>query len=108
MWPDLGEIEGIEAIGCSIPKRHDLHFQPPDWVILLQNGFAQVSTMVVGIFRCHRPGLSISKVLDALLGLEVIFDPEFFACGIDPHERMATITVHMTQGARRATVRHEE
>ena len=38
----------------------------------------------------------------------MIFDPELFPTGIDPHEGMAAIAVYMAIGTRRTPVRHQE
>src|SRR3546814_10150771 len=42
----------------------------------------------------------------ALLGVEVIFYPEFLASGVHPHIRMRTVAVHVAPGTRQAALAH--
>jgi hypothetical protein len=62
--------------------------------------------MVVVFLGAYGPGLRVGKVLDALLGLEVVLDPELLARSILPHIRAAAVAVHVAIGARRAPVAH--
>src|SRR4030042_4611629 len=36
--PDLGDVEGIEAVALCFLGCHDLYFQPPGWVVTSLNG----------------------------------------------------------------------
>src|SRR3990170_1661962 len=36
--PDLGDVEGIEAVVLCFLGCHDLYFQPPGWVVTSLNG----------------------------------------------------------------------
>ena len=47
------------------------------------------------------------KFCDALLGLEVVLDPELLAGGVLPHIRAAGVGVHVAPGARRAAIAHQ-
>src|SRR3546814_10929184 len=47
-----------------------------------------------------------SSDLHALLGVEVIFYPEFLASGVHPHIRMRTVAVHVAPGTRQAALAH--
>ncbi len=105
--PDFRKIKGIEAILLRIFEWHDLHLQPPRGIIPLLDGLTQIAAMVVRVFRRHNLGLGIAKVLDPLLRLEVIFDPDPFAPGIDPHKGVAAIAVHMAVALGRPPVGHQ-
>src|SRR5689334_3917611 len=86
MRPGLGQVKGIETILLCVRKGHNLHLKPPDREVIALDCFAQVATMVIRIFRRHRLGFSIGEVLDTLLRLEVILDPEFLASRVNPHK----------------------
>ena len=68
----------------------------------------QVAQVVVGVLRGHRLRLGVGEVLDALVGLEVVLDPELLAAGVDPHEGVAAVAVHVPPGPGYAPVGHEE
>src|SRR5579875_1107253 len=108
LWPDLGEIKRIEAILSRLSKGHDLHLQSPDGIVLPGNRLAQVAAVIVRVLCRHRSGFTVGKVLDTLLGLEVVLDPVFLSGLVVPQERMAAIAVHMAIGTRRAPVSHQE
>ena len=108
MRPDLCKVKGIEAVIRRIVERHDLHLQPPDRIILLIDGLSQVAAVVVRVFCRHGHGLGIGEVLDTLLRFEVVLDPEPLTFGINPHEGVTAIAIHMAIGTRRTPVRHQE
>ncbi len=55
----------------------------------------QILVMVIGVGGADRGGLGVGEVLDPLVGLEVIFDPEGFAPGVDPLEGVRAEAVHV-------------
>ena len=63
--------------------------------------------MVVGVDRGHLVGLVLGEALDALVGLEVVLDPEPLAVGVDPHVGVAGVPVHVPPRARDAAVAHQ-
>jgi len=106
--PDLGQVERVEPVVGRVLKRHDLHLEAPDRVIFLLDGLPQVAPVVVGVLAAHGPGLGVGEVGDALLGLEVVLDPDLLARGILPQVRAAAVAVHVAVGARRAPVAHQD
>ena len=69
---------------------------------------AQVAAVEVRVLGGHRLRLGVGEVLDALLGLEVVLDPEALAAGVDPQEGVAAVAVHVAPGLGRAAVAHQE
>src|SRR6056297_1279544 len=107
MGPDFGQVKGIESIVLGILKGHDLYLEGPARVIAPLDGLREVSAMVVGIITSHPIGFFIDHKIDALIGLEVILDPELFALGIDPHVGMAGVAVHVSIALGHAAVTHQ-
>jgi len=93
--PDLGQIKRIEPVGLGLFKRHNLHLESPTGIILPFNSLKQITAVVVGIPAGDPVGLLLSEILDALVGLEVVFYPETLSFGIDPHVGMACVAVHV-------------
>jgi len=62
---------------------------------------------VVGIAALEGVRFGGGQVLNALLGLEVVFHPVIVPVGVVPQEGVAGIAVHVAVGARRAPVREE-
>ena len=108
MRPDLGQVEGVEAVGGRVLERHDLHLQAPDRVVLAGDRRVEVAPVVVGVLGLHGLGLGVGEVLDALLGLEVVLDPDLLARGVLPQVGAAAVAVHVAVGARRAPVAHQD
>ena len=108
MRPDLGQVEGVEPVVGRVLEGHDLHLQMPDRVVLAGDRSVEVTPMVVEVLAAHGPGFGVGEVLDALLGLEVVLDPELLAGCILPHVRAAAVAVHVAPSARRAAVAHQD
>ncbi len=106
--PDLGQVEGIEAVVRRVLERHDLHLHRPARRIAPRDRVEQVAHVVVGILGGHRLRFGVGEVGDALVGLEVILHPELLARGVDPHERVAGVAVHIAPATRHAAVAHPE
>ena len=64
--------------------------------------------MVVGILGGHRLRLGVGEILDPLVRLEVVLDPELLAGGVDPHEGVTAVAVHVPPGPGCSPVGHEE
>jgi hypothetical protein len=47
MRPDLGQVEGVEAVRLGIGIRHDLYRQRPAWIVAAGNRFEQIAPMIV-------------------------------------------------------------
>ena len=108
MRPDLGQVERIEAIRRRVLERHDLHFQLPCRVLSALDAVEQVAAVEIRIGAGHGLRFSGGEVLNALLGLEVVLDPDALALGVDPHVGVAAVAVHVPPGAWRTAVGHQD
>ncbi len=107
MRPHLGQIERVESIGLGILERHDLHLQRPRRVVTALDRLKQVAGVVIGVHRNQRVGLGLGQVLDALVGDEVVAHPELLPGGVDPHEGMSAVEVHVPPAAWDAAIAHQ-
>jgi hypothetical protein len=105
--PDFGHVEWVESVVSGVLEGHDLHLEPPHRVLAMLDGVPQIGPVEVGILGRRRLGLGIGEVLDALLRLEVVLDPEPLTSGVDPHEGVGAVAVHVAKRAGCAPVRHE-
>src|SRR5487761_2465652 len=64
--------------------------------------------MKIGVLGGHRPRLGVREVLDTLIGLEVVLDPETLAPSVNPHEGVRAVTIHVPKGSRCTSIRHED
>ena len=55
----------------------------------------------------HGRRLGIAEERHALVGVEVVLDPELLALGVDPHIGVRAIAVHVPPGARQAALAHQ-
>jgi hypothetical protein len=106
--PDLGQIKGIEAVVLGLFKWHDLNFQRPAGVFPPLDRLAQIAAVVVGVFPGDPIGLFLGEKLDALVGLEVVLDPEPFAFGVNPHVRVARVAVHVPIALGDPSITHQD
>ena len=63
--------------------------------------------MVVGVEPGHLVGLVLGEVLDALVDLEVVLDPEGLAGGVDPPVGVGRVAVQVAVGLGDAAVAHQ-
>jgi len=89
MGPYLRQIKRVEPVGFGLLEGHDLHFQRPTGIVSLLDGLEQVAAVVVGVLAGDPIRLLLGEILDALIRLEVIFDPEALTFGVDPHKGVA-------------------
>jgi hypothetical protein len=107
MWPDLGDVEGIEPVISRVLERHDLYLEEPRRMIPTGDRRTEIAPVKVEVFAPHRLGLGVGHVLDSLFGPKAVLDPHSLACVVHPHVGTAAISVHMAIGARRTPVAHE-
>lgn len=74
--PYFGDVERIEPVVDGVLVRHDLHFEAPGRKVLAGDRVMQVAPVAVEVHRAHGLRLGVAEVLNALLGLEVVLDPE--------------------------------
>ena len=107
LGPDLGQVEGVEAVVFCLIHRHDLHVDVPLREVAALDGVPQVLAVIVGVDSGHLGGLGVGEVLDALLADEVVLDPEGLAGGVDPLEGVGAVAVHVAVGLRGAAAAHQ-
>ena len=107
MRPHLRQIEGVNTVGLRLLVGHNLHIERPGGVVATLDSLAQVAAVEVSILARHFVGLSLGEELVALLGLEVVLDPEALAFGVNPLVGVRAEAVHVAQGAGQAAVAHQ-
>ena len=107
MRPHFGQIERVIAVGFRLGERHDLHIERPARKIAFLDREVEIARMVVDIFPGKGIGLFLRQELDALVGVKMIFHPEFLALGVHPHIGVAGVAVHMAPGFRDAAIAHQ-
>ena len=105
--PDLGEVERIEAVLLRLVDRHDLDLERPARELAVLDRLVQILAVIVGITACQRVGLCLREELDALVGLEVVLDPEALTVGIDPLVGVRAESVHVPPRLRNAAIAHQ-
>ncbi|CAH0326074.1 hypothetical protein SRABI128_05160 [Microbacterium sp. Bi128] len=105
--PHLGEVEGVEAVRLGVLVRHDLDVEVPGGEVAGGNVFLEVADVEVAVGAGKGLGLVAGHGLDALVGLEVVLDPEPLALGVDPLVGVRAVALHFTPGGRQAAVTHE-
>ncbi len=79
MVPNLGDIERIVRKFFRLFFAHHLNVELPLREVTAGNGVVEVAAMVVAVRSSNLLGFLIAKAFDALLGLEVEFDPNPFS-----------------------------
>src|SRR6195256_1473423 len=108
LWPDLGQVEGIEGESLCLSVRHHLDEQGPAWKIAGLDIFEQIALMSFAILAHAGLGFRVRQVLDALLGTEVELDPDALVCGIEEAVCVAAKTVHVAEAVRNAALAHHD
>jgi hypothetical protein len=108
--PGLREVEGVEPVGLRLFVGHDLDGEGPRRVVAAFDGVEQVPAVHVRVLAGHPTGLLVAHVLHALVGVEVVLNPELLTLGVDPHVGVRGVAVHVPpclgQTARPHQVRH--
>ena len=94
-WPDLGNIEWIEAQKVSIRllRLHHLYFGSPLNFFASLNSIPQVAFRVVRILSRHSNRLVRSELLLPMLSYKMIFDVDKLSILVHPLKGMAPVTV---------------
>lgn len=108
MRPDLRHIVDIKAVSISVGNGHNLDKPVPGGGASIEERFMQVASGKVLVLHTLLGGLSISEVLDALSGLEVVLNQECLPFGIDPLIGVRAVAVQVTVPIRGASVREED
>ena len=105
--PDLGEIEGIEAVIRSVFLRHDLNAQRPAGELAVFDGIVEILEQERRLLATDFRRLFGGEALDALVRLEVEFHPIPLAFGVDQHEGVGAESVHAAIRGRDAAIPEE-
>ena len=82
--PHLGQVERVEPVRLGVLERHDLHLQRPAREVPILDAVVQIALVVVSVGPCEFVRLFLGEEVDALVGLEVVLNPEPLALGVDP------------------------
>ncbi|CAM5694861.1 hypothetical protein STENM36S_06811 [Streptomyces tendae] len=102
--PHLGQVERVEAVRRRLGHGHDLHADGPGREVAALDGLTQVALVRVGVLTGELVGLGLGEVLDALVGLEVVLDPEGLARLVVPLVGVRAEAVHVAVRRRDAAV----
>ena len=105
--PDLGQIEGVEAIGLGVRVRHDLDLQRPRGALAALDRLVHVDVVVARVLAAELGRLRVGQAADALIGLEVELDPRALAGRVDPLEGVRAEAVHVAQAGRDPAITEE-
>src|SRR3990172_3330196 len=98
MRPDLGNVKGVESVFLSLFRCHNLNLQPPGGMLASLDCIKEITSGMVRVCAFHPVSFFTGKILDALLGLEVILHPEVIALIVVPHEGVAAVSIHVPVG----------
>ena len=104
--PDFGEVEGVVGHALRLFFGHHLDEHRPAGEIAPLDALKQVTLVALAVFGDDRLGLLIGQVLDALLGMQVEFDPDAFVFRVDHAERVTAKAVHVAIGEGDPAVAH--
>lgn len=107
MRPNLGDIEGIEAILLGIFRFHDLDINGPRRIFTTLNSIEKISSSVIRIFTSKTLSFRSLQVLDTLISLEVPLDVFEVAIGINKLKSVRRVTIQVTVAIRSTTVGEE-
>jgi hypothetical protein len=105
--PNFSDIKYIKSIAFCVLFRHYLYFPCPWWEVSLDYSVKQVSGWEIFILDCHLIKLLCSKILNSLIGFEMIFDVVDFTFRVDPLECMRTIAIHKSISVRSTPIRKQ-
>jgi hypothetical protein len=93
--PDLGDVEGVEAefVWVCFFGLHDLDFGGPFDFLAGFDGFPELLLGVVGVLAGDADGFGLGELFLAVLGDEVVFDPDELAVLVYPFEGVAAVAV---------------
>jgi hypothetical protein len=63
VWPDLGEVEGVEPVGHGGLEGHDLHLERPAGALTAVDGLIEIALVVVGVLACDSVRIGLGEAL---------------------------------------------
>jgi hypothetical protein len=67
----------------------------------------EVALVVVPVLAGQAVRFALGEVVDALVGFEVVLDPEPFTLGVDPHVGVRRVPVHVPPRLGNSSVTHQ-
>jgi hypothetical protein len=107
MRDNLGDIKDIVLVLLAILLRNELDIPSPRGEIALSNVFIKILESIILVSARELTRLLGSEVLDSLVGLEVVLNVVDLTLVIDPFVGVRTISVHVSESIRGASVREE-
>jgi hypothetical protein len=95
--PYLCQVERVEPVGLRLLERHDLHAEGPARKVGAM-AFKGVTLVEVGVLAGDPLGFGGGEALDALVGLEIVFDPASIPLRVDPHVGVRRIAIDVPPG----------
>jgi len=105
--PHLGQIEQIVPMPADIGFRHDLHIELPFREVASFDGAEQIRLEGLAVLGDDRLGLAVGEEFDALLGLEMEFDPDPLIPCVDEGIGVRAIAVHKARALRQTAIAHQ-
>ena len=76
-------------------------------MVSLFNRIMEIPSSVIWVYSFHVLSFLTGEILYALIGFEMVFDPERFAVFVVPLEAVASVSVHVTERLGGSPVREQ-
>jgi len=96
--PDLGQVEGMDAVGLRVSLGHQLDLHLPFREIPTRNRVVQIARVEVEVGAGDRGRFFIGQGLVALQGPEVPLHPVALAVLVPQAVGVAAVAAHVAQG----------
>jgi hypothetical protein len=100
----LSHIENVKLVVFTLLLGDELNVPCPGGEVALSDVFVKVLRGIVLVGSGKILSLLASEVLDALIGLEVIFDVVNFALFVNPLVGVRAVAIQMSETIRGATI----
>jgi len=100
----LSHIENVKLVVFTLLLGDELNVPCPGWEVALSDVFVKVLRGIVLVGSGKILSLLASEVLDALIGLEVIFDVVNFALFVNPLVGVRAVAIQMSETIGGATI----
>jgi hypothetical protein len=104
---DLSHVKDVELVGFSSFFGNELDIPCPRWEVALLNVLEQILLREIFISTCHCCRFFGSKIFNALVGLEVIFDIVDLSLVIYPFVSVRAVSIYMSVTIRSTSVREK-
>ncbi|KRC28755.1 hypothetical protein ASE28_17435 [Acidovorax sp. Root219] len=107
VWPDFGEVKGIEIALVSMFFCHQLNGELPTRIVTAFDSGDEVALRAFTILSHDILSFLVAEIPDALKALEVKLDPRAFICCIYEAERVTAKSVHEPITVRQSAITHD-